>query len=84
MEEAGAIIVAPHVGAWIETVKIALTNLKLIVAPHVGAWIETLEERLKDEESNRSRPTWARGLKLGVVVQRDASQGGRAPRGRVD
>ena len=42
MEEAGAIIVAPHVGAWIETVKIAWTNLKLIVAPHVGAWIETV------------------------------------------
>ena len=35
--------VAPHVGAWIET----LQNCKVVdkkgVAPHVGAWIETSE-----------------------------------------
>ena len=33
--------VAPHVGAWIETVR-ALDSFGVIdVAPHVGAWIET-------------------------------------------
>ena len=33
--------VAPHVGAWIETVIGPLYDPSLIVAPHVGAWIET-------------------------------------------
>ena len=33
--------VAPYVGAWIETVKMALFLLLLNVAPYVGAWIET-------------------------------------------
>ena len=34
-------MVAPHVGAWIET-NIERTELaNLAVAPHVGAWIET-------------------------------------------
>ena len=33
--------VAPHAGAWIETVasQVGVTNAK--VAPHAGAWIET-------------------------------------------
>jgi len=34
--------VAPHVGAWIETLKMQLQyQQQLYVAPHVGAWIET-------------------------------------------
>ena len=33
--------VAPHVGAWIETVYGAHWAQKEFVAPHVGAWIET-------------------------------------------
>ena len=33
--------VAPHVGAWIETVVVAYTLVSTTVAPHVGAWIET-------------------------------------------
>ncbi len=33
--------VAPHVGAWIETVGQALVHHLKVVAPHVGAWIET-------------------------------------------
>ena len=38
--------VAPHVGAWIETlVKEEISN-KLRVAPHVGAWIETKNTNL--------------------------------------
>ena len=35
--------VAPHVGAWIETVFDLLTMPAGNVAPHVGAWIETLK-----------------------------------------
>ena len=34
--------VAPYVGAWIETCKIAYCSQLVLVAPYVGAWIETL------------------------------------------
>ena len=34
-------IVAPYVGAWIETNYNTILNLIQIVAPYVGAWIET-------------------------------------------
>ena len=34
-------LVAPYVGAWIETIEDALTAFDDIVAPYVGAWIET-------------------------------------------
>ena len=37
------VMVAPHVGAWIETVRYAVVPLCLLVAPHVGAWIETTD-----------------------------------------
>ena len=33
--------VAPHVGAWIETVWTDERHSAHLVAPHVGAWIET-------------------------------------------
>ena len=33
--------VAPHVGAWIETVTAFDSCSSRCVAPHVGAWIET-------------------------------------------
>ena len=56
-------MVAPHVGAWIET----STNIRYFasdtVAPHVGAWIETKADK-SYIEGVESRPTWARGLKL--------------------
>ena len=39
--------VAPHVGAWIETIKTVIVRPYITVAPHVGAWIETpLAERI--------------------------------------
>ena len=34
-------VVAPHAGAWIETVELPLGCTKTSVAPHAGAWIET-------------------------------------------
>ena len=34
-------LVAPHVGAWIETLIILYFFQHFVVAPHVGAWIET-------------------------------------------
>ena len=36
--------VAPHVGAWIETVFHHPPTLHRLVAPHVGAWIETSKQ----------------------------------------
>ena len=33
--------VAPHAGAWIETVRIGAEIAGTTVAPHAGAWIET-------------------------------------------
>ena len=37
--------VAPHVGAWIETLVKSSKYLLDVVAPHVGAWIETFVSR---------------------------------------
>ena len=34
-------LVAPYVGAWIETITYFSFSFFLIVAPYVGAWIET-------------------------------------------
>ena len=34
-------IVAPYVGAWIETYNSAVAQRQRLVAPYVGAWIET-------------------------------------------
>ena len=46
MAESVIVCVAPHAGAWIETLisndRYTLEN----VAPHAGAWIETLVARL--------------------------------------
>ena len=33
--------VAPHAGAWIETLFVRNAEGKTMVAPHAGAWIET-------------------------------------------
>ena len=34
-------VVAPYVGAWIETLVACLDKIGSTVAPYVGAWIET-------------------------------------------
>ena len=38
-------LVAPHAGAWIETVKYWIPSYPVPVAPHAGAWIETSVKR---------------------------------------
>ena len=35
------LLVAPHAGAWIETVQLVAIEGQAGVAPHAGAWIET-------------------------------------------
>ena len=42
LENMNVAIVAPRVGAWIETSLIARSGTVDQVAPRVGAWIETL------------------------------------------
>ena len=55
-------VVAPYVGAWIETHLLLWTLILSLVAPYVGAWIETsLACQINDVF--RSHPTWVRGLK---------------------
>ena len=62
-------IVAPYVGAWIETWPYRFGSDSLTVAPYVGAWIETWHQhRLKDMET--SHPTWVRGLKPHTCTSR--------------
>ena len=56
-------MVAPLVGAWIETHLTYGTRIKKRVAPLVGAWIETTSMFLPHSIS-RSLPSWERGLKL--------------------
>ena len=56
------LMVAPYVGAWIETVKKSVFSNEAPVAPYVGAWIET-DRRYVLVLSGKSHPTWVRGLK---------------------
>ena len=53
-----------------------------MVVPHAGAWIEIKSIALVNPPT-MSRPTRARGLKFRRDHQH-ATDGGRAPRGRVD
>jgi len=55
--------VAPHTGAWIETIAAKNAEVGEQVAPHTGAWIETLTTAVKTANC-QSHPTRVRGLKL--------------------
>ena len=57
-------VVAPYVGAWIETDFSLDVDLPLSVAPYVGAWIETCSTH-SGSISSMSHLTWVRGLKHG-------------------
>jgi len=63
--------VAPHAGAWIETIPVfAPTHFKL-VAPHAGAWIETHKGEQFHMFRRPSRPMRARGLKRLLEIDDD-------------
>ncbi len=62
--DATDIPVAPHAGAWIETIIKAIKMKVKKVAPHAGAWIETWLILMRCSASTLSRPTRAGGLKL--------------------
>ena len=59
--------VAPHGGAWIETVDKLWSFVQRSVAPHGGAWIETLDAILL-RLILMSHPTGVRGLKQLLAV----------------
>ena len=40
--------VAPHAGAWIETLTSRVSPFTANVAPHAGAWIETTKDTVYD------------------------------------
>ena len=62
-----SVAVAPHAGAWIETIKKERNGAQGIVAPHAGAWIETCVGPLDGLEAS-SLPMRGRGLKPAHVV----------------
>ena len=75
-------IVAPHVGAWIETDMMQAFNQAYQVAPHVGAWIETLSTS-QEQKCDKSLPMWERGLKpRSSKLCKDRNS--RSPCGSVD
>ena len=56
-------MVAPRVGAWIETTTLCNNLNADMVAPRVGAWIETIGRKCCYRKC-KSHPVWVRGLKL--------------------
>ena len=58
-------LVAPYVGAWIETYLYLYHHQRDFVAPYVGAWIETAMTSCNTSKS-LSHPMWVRGLKLSL------------------
>ena len=76
-------LVAPFVGAWIETTALCHVYVSRIVAPFVGAWIETGVHPVPSLYLPWSLPSWERGLK-----HRAADHGSgnicRSLRGSVD
>ena len=75
--------VAPHVGAWIETILVYNDNPLSYVAPHVGAWIETAASTAAAASTNASLPMWERGLKP-MSFALTSPMTSRSPCGSVD
>ena len=65
LNEPVTLLVAPFVGAWIETGKLhGIFSGRPTVAPFVGAWIETCFLPSHVVVRDESLPSWERGLKL--------------------
>ncbi len=75
-------VVAPRVGAWIETISVSISAPRGESRP---AWARGLKRFCRDcqVKTASSRPAWARGLKLEWQELQIFGQC-RAPRGRVD
>ena len=75
-------LVAPFMGAWIETLITLYTDIGVLVAPFMGAWIETCH-LCAVTGSHWSHPSWVRGLKQ-LESRRVSSVFGRTLHGCVD
>ena len=65
-------LVAPRVGAWIETLSLWGYKISLIGRPRVGAWIETSPSRAGSVAATPSPLAWGRGSKLlGAATMRE-------------
>ena len=65
-------LVAPRVGAWIETEVPWIDKVFNEVAPRVGAWIETPPSQGQAVKACGSHPVWVRGLKQNLEeIDRD-------------
>ena len=77
------VLVAPRVGAWIETLLALIPIEQGKVAPRVGAWIETQRYATYDG-IQASHPVWVRGLKHRLRGKTERKQISRTPCGCVD
>ena len=77
-------MVAPHAGAWIETLDTLFASEAFLdVAPHAGAWIET--SRGKDcHHLHCVAPHAGAWIETPADCITLSQSTGRAPRGRVD
>ena len=75
--------VAPHAGAWIETVSGLLAICSAKVAPHAGAWIETYRTGA-GRPSRKVAPHAGAWIETSLADYLGLPLGSRAPRGRVD
>ena len=77
------LLVAPHVGAWIETPPAVARHWK--VRPSLPMWERGLKPQIDGDEQSKywSLPMWERGLKLFAKVA-SAGMTGRSPCGSVD
>ena len=76
-------MVAPHAGAWIETLFSRECHDCKKVAPHAGAWIETAF-RAKQWSGAIVAPHAGAWIETPFPPLFCVGQYGRAPRGRVD
>ena len=75
-------LVAPHAGAWIETMLTTTARSRISVAPHAGAWIETA--LVSPGEAARLVAPHAGAWIETFSLSNHREPVGRAPRGRVD
>ena len=76
-------MVAPHAGAWIETIPCCLHISRSCVAPHAGAWIETIPDP-HDVLADVVAPHAGAWIETCVFKPACQAQVCRTPRGCVD
>ena len=76
-------LVAPRVGAWIETKYYSGNNASYLVAPRVGAWIETIISALLSSVVEVA-PRVGAWIETHAAAGYSRAQTGRTPCGCVD